>query len=317
MKILLLAGGTSPERAVSWVTGRAVKTTLEDLGHEVTLLDPGPDLPMQLWQAKQSGYEFVWNGLHGGAGEDGTIQAMLDYIGLPYQGSGVTASALGMDKALSKQIFQANGILTPPYQLYRPGDPPLSWGSCVAALGSPLVLKPTGCGSTVGVSIVSQASDWDPAWELASSLGQPVLAEQYIPGAEVTVALLDGVVLPIIEIVPTHSSFYDYEAKYAPGGCRHLIPPRLPESVQHQAGQVSAQAYRALGCRGLARVDLRVDPRGTCWVLEVNTLPGMTPTSLCPDAAAAWGWTFADLVNAMLTSALAAQRVPQSMPEHP
>ncbi len=137
MKILLLAGGTSPEQAVSWVTGRAVKTILEDLGHEVTLLDPRPDLSMQLWQAKQSGCEFVWNGLHGGAGEDGRIQAMLDYIGLPYQGYGVAASALGMDKALSKQIFQANSIPTPPPLTLPPWGSPLVLGQLCGGVGIP------------------------------------------------------------------------------------------------------------------------------------------------------------------------------------
>ncbi|MEN9220740.1 MAG: D-alanine--D-alanine ligase [Thermostichales cyanobacterium GMQP_bins_62] len=308
MKIVVLAGGNSPERDVSWVSARAVKTTLEDLGHEVTLIDPGPDLPLQLWQAKQAGCEFVWNGLHGGAGENGTIQAILDYLELPYQGSGMSASLLGMDKALSKQLFLANQIPTPPYQLWRPGDPPLSWEGCVANLGSPLVLKPTGCGSTVGVAIVKQGADWQGAWQGASSLGQAVLAETYIPGVELTVSILDGLVLPLIEIVPTQGDFYDYEAKYAPGGSRHVIPPRLPEEVQEQAAAISRRAYQVLGCQGLARVDLRVDPQGRCWVLEVNTLPGMTPTSLCPDAAAAWGWSFADLVDKMLSSALRAHQ---------
>ncbi len=302
MKILVLAGGLSPERDVSLVTGRAIKRSLEDAGHQVMLLDPGLDLPHQLWIHQQQGCEFVWIALHGGGGENGSVQAMLDWLELPYQGSGALASGLAMDKSAAKRLFRANGIATPPSVEGSLSTLP-TWDQVKAQLGSPVVVKPSDGGSSVGISIVTELREWDPALKQVEQVSSQVLVEAYIPGQELTVSILDGQILPTIEIITDHSRFYDYEAKYEPGGSRHLIPPQVELTVLNQSEHMALAAYQALGCRGLARVDLRIHA-GSAWVLEVNTLPGMTPTSLCPDAAAAWGWSFDQLVERILAASL-------------
>ena len=314
MQIVVLAGGLSPERDVSWVTGRAIKRSLEDLGHQVTLLDPGLDLPHQLWQQKQQGCEFVWIALHGGGGENGTVQAMLDWLELPYQGSGALASGLAMDKNLAKRLFRASGIPTPTSLAGSPTTLP-TWEQVRDQLGSPVVVKPADGGSSVGISVVSNAIEWGRALEQVARVSSHVLVETYIPGQELTISILDGDLLPAIEIVPHHGSFYDYEAKYEPGGSRHLIPPQVEETLLHTCEQLALQSYEVLGCRGLARVDLRLH-QGQAWILEVNTLPGMTPTSLCPDAAAALGWSFDQLVAHILTASLPAPALPEQVPTH-
>lgn len=299
MKIWVLAGGVSPERDVSYVTGHAIKGCLEDLGAEVELIDPDWDLPHQLWQARSSGCDFVWIALHGSTGEDGTVQALLDWLGLPYQGSGHLASALAMDKGVAKQLFLSGQIPTPRAQIWRQSHP-IPWEIAVEQLGDTVVVKPTDCGSSVGVNIVRTAEHFAEAIQQARAYSQKILLESYIPGKEITVSLLAGEVMPTIEILPVDNSFYTYEAKYAVGGSRHLVPCSLSATGLAAAEQVALEAYQILGCEGLARVDLRVDEQECPWVLEVNTLPGMTPTSLCPDAAAAWGWSFQDLVKRML-----------------
>ncbi|MDX2272189.1 MAG: D-alanine--D-alanine ligase [Cyanobacteriota bacterium] len=303
MKIVLLAGGQSPERAVSQVTGKAVKNALEDLGHRVTWVDPGLDLPQVLWQERQAGCEFVWIALHGGGGEDGRVQALLDWLGLPYQGSGYLASALAMDKAIAKQLFRAQGIPTPAAWVWEGQDCP-TWGEVSATLGSPVVIKPVDGGSTVGVTIASHARQFEEGMELAQTYGQRLLLETYIAGKELTLSILQGQVMPAIEIITASGGLYDYAAKYEPGGSRHLIPCSLSPDGLAAAEQVALAAYQALGCQGLARVDLRIDSQEQPWVLEINTLPGMTPTSLCPDAAAALGWTFGQLVERILQVSL-------------
>ncbi len=303
MNIVVLAGGRSAERQVSWVTGKACKRALEDLGHRVKVIDPDEDLPLRLWQERQAGCDFVWIALHGPGGEDGVVQGMLDWLGLPYQGSGPLASALAMDKLVSKQIFRAAGIPTPDWQVWD-DQSPLTWADCAAELGSPLVVKPSNNGSTVGISIVRDERSFAQGLELARSVSSRIFLERYVPGKEITLSILSGQVLPAIEIIPAQGDFYDYEAKYAPGGSRHLIPCSLSPAGLARCEAAGLKAYQALGCEGLARVDLRVDPEENPWVLEVNTLPGMTPTSLCPDAAAALGWTFTELVERMLQDAL-------------
>ena len=311
MNIVVLAGGRSAERQVSLVTGRACKQALEDLGHRVKLIDPEEDLPLRLWQEQQAGCDFVWIALHGPGGEDGVVQGMLEWLGLPYQGSGPLASALAMDKLVSKQIFRAAGIPTPDWLVWDKAQP-LSWVECVARLGSPLVVKPSNSGSTVGISIAGDEESFAQGLELACSVSSRVFLERYIPGKEITLAILSGQVLPAIEIIPARGDFYDYAAKYAPGGSRHLIPCSLSAAGLARCEATGLRAYQVLGCEGLARVDLRVDADENPWVLEVNTLPGMTPTSLCPDAAAALGWTFTELVERMLQDAL--QRAASTRP---
>lgn len=303
MQVVVLAGGQSPERNVSLVTGKAVTNALIDLGHQVTVIDPDANLPQVLWQQKQAGCEFVWIALHGPGGEDGTLQAMLDWLALPYQGSGALASALAMDKWVTKQIWQTEGLATPAWLGWRPGDS-LAWPEASDRLGSPVVVKPVSGGSTFGITIASDAASFATGLSVAAQYSDRVIVEQFIPGTEITASVLDGLAMPLIEIVPAQGDFYDYEAKYAPGGCRHLLPPRLSEALQAEIQTLAVAAYTALHCQGLARADLRIDAAGKAWLLEMNTLPGMTPTSLCPDAAAALGWSFHELVAKQVTQGL-------------
>jgi D-alanine-D-alanine ligase len=302
VNILVLAGGPSPEREVSLVTGKAVKAALEDLGHSVSVLDPEQDLPYQLWLAKQAGCHFVWIALHGSPGEDGTVQAFLDWLKMPYQGSGLLTSAMAMDKVVAKHLFRDHHIPTPPW-VEHPFTHP--WPELIAILGSPLVIKPVASGSSVGVQVLHQSSHFECLLETSLATSEIWLAEQFIAGKEITISILDGVILPAVEIIPMLDPFYSYAAKYGVNGSRHITPTSLSEVGLSQANAIALAAYHALKCEGLARVDLRVDAEEQPWVLEVNTLPGMTPTSLAPDAAAALGWSFSDLVQKLLESGLA------------
>jgi D-alanine-D-alanine ligase len=267
----------------------------------VTLVDPDADLPLVLREQRP---DFVWIALHGDKGENGTIQGLLDWLGLPYNGPGLLTSALAMDKVVSKRLFIAEGIPTPAYRVAVAVPDRTTCAEWAAALGLPLVVKPADGGSTVGVTIVREVADLAAAVGLALDYGRQVLVEQYIPGQEITVALLDGLVLPPIEIVPEGRAFYDYEAKYAPGGSRHLIPPSLNEPVLKASVDTAYRACQALGCKSLVRADLRIDPDGRPWVLEVNTLPGMTATSLAPEAAQAVGISFEQLLARIIERAM-------------
>jgi D-alanine-D-alanine ligase len=298
MKIALLAGADSPEREVSLATGAAVGLALSALGHEVVPIDPGVNLPFVLFNLQP---DFVWIALHGHTGENGVLQGLLDWLGLPYNGSGVSSSALCMDKVLTKKLLLHHHIPTP-----------AAWmGSSLLEvdlwekLGSPLVVKPAQAGSAVGVSIVRTPEELAIAWDLARQFSKEVVIESYIPGQEVTVTVIDDQVFPIIEILPQGHAFYTYDAKYAPGGSRHQIPPNLAPEIIANLEAIALGTYQALGCQGLARVDLRVDPLGACFVLECNTLPGMTDTSLAPEACAAQGLNFVALIALLLEKGLA------------
>ncbi len=303
MQIVVLAGGCSSERDVSLVTGRAIKRALDDLGHTVQLVDPDQNLPEYLCQLKREGVEFVWIALHGAGGEDGTVQAMLDWVGLPYQGSGYLSSALAMDKAVSKQLFESTALPTPAWRLLECSSPS-NWSELIAELGSPLVIKPIDGGSSVGVTIAGSEAEFQQGLQVGFDWSQWVLIESYITGKELTISILDHLVMPAIEIVPEQGQFYDYDSKYQVGGSRHLVPCSLNSQSLALAEQVALKAYQTLRCEGLARVDLRIDEHGSPWILEVNTLPGMTPTSLCPEAAVALGWSFTDLVQRSLEQGL-------------
>lgn len=296
MRIIVLAGGDSPERDVSLASGQAVCAALLRLGHEVKVIDPQMDLPLVL---QQEAPDFVWIALHGDKGENGSLQGLLDWLHLPYNGPGVLTSALAMNKIASKQIFRAEGVPTPAYQTAHTSPKHVICEEWVEHLGLPLVVKPAEAGSTVGITICHHLEDLSGAVNLALRYSQQVLIEQFVPGQELTVAILDGLVLPAIEIVPK-GGFYDYEAKYAAGGSTHLIPPRLSETALKAAVDAAYRACQAVGCTGLVRADLRVDPEGHPWVLEVNTLPGMTATSLAPEAAQAAGLTFDQLIGRLL-----------------
>jgi D-alanine-D-alanine ligase len=293
-RIAVLCGGKSAEREVSLKTGADVTAALERRGHDAVEVDVAVDLIPQLQRLDP---QAVFVALHGRWGEDGTVQGLLEMLGMPYTGSGVLASALAMDKALSKVVFRAAGVPTPDFQ--RLG-PPVDAESVV--LAPPLVIKPNCEGSTVGVSVVRDRGELAGALSTAFGHGPDALAEAFVEGREVTVGVLDDVPLPVVEIVPD-SGFYDYESKYTPGRTSYLCPAPLEPELMRRVTEVGLAANRALGCSGASRVDLIIDGTGTPWVLEVNTIPGMTPTSLLPKAAAAAGLEFDELVERIVDGA--------------
>lgn len=302
LKVAVLMGGRSAEREVSLHTGQQVTTALGERGHSVTSIDTA-DLGF-IEQLRRGGFDVVFICLHGRFGEDGTIQGLLEILGLPYVGSGVLASALAMDKIASKHIFAASGLATPPSLAFT--TMPESEASIVAALGEKLVVKPVSEGSSVGMSIVHGPAEVLPALELAFRHDDAVLVEAFVAGAEVTVGVLgndDLEALPTLEVVPEHE-FYDYESKYIPGMSRHIIPARVSEAARAECQRVAIEAHRALGCRGMSRSDTIVTPAGEVYLLEVNTIPGMTSTSLLPDSARAAGIEFPELCDRLVALAL-------------
>jgi D-alanine-D-alanine ligase len=338
VKVAVLMGGRSAEREISLKTGRGMAQALRNLRHDVTSVDAadGSELPAgdeergarpakrvaALPQATMLGIatspavreaEVVVIALHGQLGEDGKVQALLELLDKPYTGSGVMASAVAMNKAVSKRLFEHAGVPTPPWALaevggliagmLRGGATP----SAVQKLGLPLVVKPNEEGSTVGLTVVRDAGQVPDAFHLAARSGHEVLFEEYIGGRELTVALLGEQPLPIVEIRPK-SGFYDYEAKYTPGRTEYFCPAELPQETAERVRQLAVVAGRALDCRGVARVDFRLDEDDRPWCLEVNTIPGMTPTSLVPMAAKAQGMSYDQIVSRMLELALADHR---------
>jgi D-alanine-D-alanine ligase len=246
--------------------------------------------------------DVVFIALHGGAGENGTVQALLELSGRPYTGSGVLASALAMNKAMSKKVFVQSGIPTPKWQLLTAGA--RGKDIDVKALGGwPIVVKPNEEGSTVGLTIVSRAEDLDEAVDLSFQYGAETLVEQYIPGRELTVAVLGDEALPIVEIKP-QGGHYDYESKYTAGKSQYFCPADLPEALAARIRKLGIDAARCLGCSGVSRADFRLPPDGDPSCLEVNTIPGMTPTSLVPMAAKAAGMSYDQLVARMIDLAL-------------
>lgn len=252
--------------------------------------------------------DVVFIALHGKFGEDGTIQGMLDLLGIPYTGSGVLASALAMDKSMAKKILAADGIPVPESVDFtiRSGN----WNRAdvadrVARMGYPVMVKPSRQGSTIGMTKVNGPDTLNSAIEEAAAYDEQIVVERYVTGTELTVGVIgndEPIALPVIEIVPVHE-FYDYESKYAPGGSEHIIPARITDAQTAQAQDIALRAFRSLGCRGMARVDLMLGPDGMC-VLEVNTIPGMTPTSLLPEAAKAAGISFGRLLDMLIEFAL-------------
>jgi len=284
--VVVLAGGDSPEREVSLHSGAGVARALKETGFAVKILDPAkPGFPEKLRGVKNIYAVFI--ALHGGKGEDGTIQGFLETLGLPYTGSGIMASALAMDKIIAKQLFLSAGLSVPP------GCPPLAF---------PLVVKPVHGGSTLGISIVKKKAGLAAALNLARKYDSRILLEKFIPGTEITVGILGNEnprILPAIQIVPA-GGFYDYQAKYAPGGSRHLIPPELPRKWVKQAGEMVLTAHRFLGCRGFSRSEVIIDRKGKPYLLDLNTIPGFTATSLFPEAAAAAGISFGELTRQLV-----------------
>lgn len=308
LRILLLQGGDSSEREVSLSSGGRVAAALRAKGHVVTEADPAGDAFAVLPAARAA--DVVWMALHGGAGEDGTIQAMFDLAGVTYTGSGHLASALAMDKDLSKIVFQAAGVPTAAWRMLRPGD---RWpwrtapfaAEVSTALGLPLVVKPSKQGSTVGLSVVKATQALPEAIALAFEHDDEVMLEAYVPGRELTVGILGDWVMPVGEIIPKHE-IYDYECKYTAGMAEEIFPADLPPAVRDEAQRLARLAYDALKLRGCARIDFRLHPDGGLYCLEANTLPGMTATSLVPQAAQADGVDFPTLCERIALDALGA-----------
>lgn len=335
MKIAVLLGGTSAERDVSLVTGIEIARALRRSGQTVEAIDcafgdrriddldahiddviraiPSDfesrrrELDRNLFRTidylLQSRFDFVFIALHGGYGENGQLQALLDLAGIPYSGSGALASGLGMDKHLSKILFEKAGVGTAPWIHLSSIDQFPHVRPQIARLGFPVVVKPNDQGSTVGLTIVRQESQLEAAVEEAFRHGNSVIAEQFIPGRELTVAVLGDRPLPVIEIIPEHG-IYDYECKYQKGKSQYIVPAELPAGVTEQLQKQALAAFRALGCRHYARVDFRLNKDQQAFCLEVNTLPGMTPTSLVPKAARAVGIDFPELIEQIIRLAI-------------
>jgi len=298
-KIGVLMGGLSSEREVSLASGNAILEALKGKGYDAVAVDVGRDVGEQL---RKSGVEVAFNGLHGKFGEDGAIQGLLEILGIPATGSGILASAMGMNKIISKTVFKAYGLHVGPFMVVSAGDKePLT--TAQMELGFPLVVKPSSEGSSVGVSVVNTGDELAPAVKLAFSYDREVLIEKYIRGMEVQVGVLGERALGAIEIVPK-DVFYSYKAKYEQGMSEHFFPARVPEAVYKRTLDAGLAAHRALGCRGYSRVDFIIDAAGDPYILEVNTLPGMTATSLLPDIARGVGMSFPDLVEEILRLAL-------------
>ena len=306
VRIGVLMGGRSSERDISLKTGRAVYQALIRRGYDAVAIDITDRLPRDLEDQKVA---IAFLSLHGPGGEDGAVQGFLETMGIPYTGSGIRASAVGMHKAATKMLLAAHGIPLPTGTVVRECDrPSLAKVLRQTKLRLPIVVKPVSQGSTIGVTIIRHSRQWKEALTLAHRYDPEAMVESYIPGHEATVSILGTAaegpkVLPAIEIVAS-DGFYDFAAKYQKGRTRYLCPAPLPPKVVHHISELARRTYEVLGCEGAARVDFRITPRGRPYVLEINTVPGMTETSLLPMAAAQVGIAYDDLVEQILQSAL-------------
>ena len=322
MRVTVLTGGTSAERDVAIASAVQVVGALRSRGHEVAVVDTArgyipeadeatllsglvgtePPSIAQL-QALERGLllsglanlavvrdaDVLFLALHGGRGEDGTIQTLLEMVGVPYTGSGRLGSAMAMDKDISKRLFQGAGVPTARWVMA-----PVAKARIESEFGWPVVVKPSKQGSTVGLTVVKTAGEFDPAVALARQYDDEVMIEEFVPGRELTVGVLAGRALPVGEIIPRHEIF-DYECKYTPGMSQEIFPADLPGGIANECGRLSLLAHEALKLGGYSRVDFRLTPSGELFCLEVNTLPGMTATSLLPQAARASGMDFPEL----------------------
>jgi D-alanine-D-alanine ligase len=352
MRVVVMMGGTSSERDVSLASGLRIAAALRARGHEVTSVDtvrgalsagdeqamlsgkvmntlpPDPTALARLNRDSLSATigglsgdgmpDVVFLGLHGGQGEDGTIQSLLDLTRVPYTGSGHLASALAMDKDLSKRLFRDAGVLTPDWLMVRAGDgqdwkSPAFKASTAARLGVPLIVKPSKQGSTVGLSLVKDTAVLADAIAEAFRHDDEVMLEQFIAGREMTVGILGGTALPVGEIIPKHE-LYDYECKYTAGMAEEIFPAAITDEERARAQRDALRAFGALKLSGYARIDFRMTAKGEFYCLEANTLPGMTELSLIPQAAAAAGISFPELCERIMQLAL--NRSHHSTPEH-
>ena len=331
MQVTVLTGGTSAERDVALASAVQVIAALRRGGHRVAVVDtavgfiPEKDeasllpgrvgtVPPSLSElaALEQGFllsglrdlaavrdaEVLFLALHGGRGEDGTIQAILEVLGVPYTGSGPLGSGLAMDKDVSKRLFRASGVQTADWLMA-----PASTEEVGDVIGWPAVVKPSKQGSTVGLTVVKASPDYPAAVELAARYDDEVMVEAFVPGRELTVGILDGEALPTGEIIPRHEIF-DYECKYTPGMSEEIFPASLSAEVAKECANLAVRAHQSLKLGGYSRVDFRLDPKGKLYCLEANTLPGMTATSLLPQAAKAVGISFENLCDRICRSAM-------------
>jgi D-alanine-D-alanine ligase len=298
-KVAVVMGGTSAEREISILTGSGVMRALHDLGYEAQSLDYNDRFISAI---RELDPDVVFNALHGPGGEDGQIQGILDYLNIPYTGSGIEAAALAMDKHLTKKLCAAEGLPTAAWDLFdlTGGTLPLLPGS----LDLPLVIKPRFEGSALGVTIVKTHEQWSQAMIEAAEKYPEILAEEFIPGREFTCAVLGEEALPVIEIVPNRDEFYTYEAKYGTGGSTHIVPARIDEDLSARVQMLALSTHRLLGLRDYSRTDFIVSSEGRPYILEINTLPGLTPTSLFPDACNAVGIPYSALIERLIGYAL-------------
>ena len=302
-KVAVLRGGKSGEREVSLASGEAVADALRNIGFQVTVLDPAEK--EDLVDLVQNDYDVAFVALHGRGGEDGTMQGFLETIGLPYTGSGVYASALAMSKCNAKQCYRAAGLPTLPSVTLSKEEPHLIY-DIVGELGDHCVIKESKEGSSIGLYIEEGAFAIKEAIEKAFEHDDQVLVEKFCKGRELTVGVIGNenpTALPIIEIVP-RNEFYDYDAKYSPGGSEHICPAEIDEKIAAEIRSCAEQAHKAIGCRGVSRTDFLLEENGDFWMLETNTLPGMTATSLLPDAASKIGLSYEDLCKKLIELAL-------------
>ena len=336
MKVTVLTGGTSSERDVALASAVQVVAALRKCGHAVAVVDTARGYIPEADEARELGgavgiappsieklrslergllvsglgdlqvvrnAEVLFLALHGGTGEDGTLQALLEIIGVPYTGSGPMASGIAMDKDISKRLFKSAGVATADWAMA-----PISLTEVQKRFGWPVVVKPSKQGSTVGLSVVRKASDLEGAVALAAKYDDEVMIEAFVPGRELTVGILDGEALAVGEIIPRHEIF-DYECKYTPGMAEEIFPARLPAEVAAECRRLALAAHRALKLGGYSRVDFRLTPEGQLVCLEVNTLPGMTATSLLPQSGQAAGIPFPELCEHICLAARARSKV--------
>lgn len=308
LRLALIAGGKSAEREVSLKSGEQVFQALDKEKYDIRRYDPKDDLERLVREAPELDVALII--MHGRGGEDGTLQGLLDLLEIPYQGSGVLGSALGMNKELSKLLYRQAGLAVPPALFFHREEAP-SAADIIAELGLPLVVKPVNEGSSIGVSKVASQAELAAALDKAFAYDRRVLVERFIPGREITGAVLGNdhpIALPLVEIIPGEDyAFFDYEAKYQPGASKEICPAPLDEELTRRGQACAVAAHQALQCRGYSRTDM-ILADGVFYVLETNTIPGMTATSLFPQAAQAYGLSFSQLLDRLVELALEGRR---------
>jgi D-alanine-D-alanine ligase len=293
-KIGVLYGGLSSEREISIKSGKAVLNALKKLKFNAVGIDAGKNVSQKI---KKEKIDFAYIVLHGQFGEDGTIQGMLEVMGIPYTGCGVFASSASMDKDVSKRLFKCAGVLTPGWFALK------KFEAVPEIKKYPVVVKPSRQGSAIGVSIVESKADFAKAAKEAFKYGDEIIVEEFVKGTEITAGILDGQALPVVEIIPK-GKFYDFKSKYQKGGSRHLIPARISKKAYARAQADAKKIFDTFKCRAVCRVDMIVDSQDKVWTLENNTVPGMTETSLLPDEAKACGISFEELVLKIMECSL-------------